>query len=143
MENVRQKNWFGRNWLWALPVGGCLTIIFLLVFGIGALFFGVTKAINDSAPIEYAMEQIENNTELKNILGTHIEIDGMFNGNLSLNDDDGTVDISIPVSGKKGSGILIIKGEKQDGVWFYEDLYVKIKDSNEKIILLDQTFEGI
>ncbi len=45
MENAQQKSWFGRNWRWVLPVGGCLTVILLFVFGIGALFFGVSVTI--------------------------------------------------------------------------------------------------
>ncbi len=138
-----QKSWFGRNWIWALPVGGCLTVILIIIFGIGALFFGVSKILKDSTPVEYAIERAENNAEVKQILGHNIEIDGMFNGNLSLNNDDGTVDMSIPIKGEKEYGKLIIKGEKYDGEWTYEDLYIIIKDSHEKINLLDKTLEGI
>ena len=43
MEEVKQKSWFGRNWVWVVPLGGCLTIIALFVLGIGALVFGVSK----------------------------------------------------------------------------------------------------
>jgi len=38
-EHTQQKNWFVRNWLWVVPVGGCLTIILLFVLGVGAIFF--------------------------------------------------------------------------------------------------------
>lgn len=143
MENVKQKSWFGRNWLWVLPVGGCLTIILFIVFGIGALFFGVSNVIKDSTPVEYAIERAENNFEITQLLGDNIDIDGMFNGNLSLNNDRGTVDITVPIKGEKGSGKLIIKGEKYDGEWVYEDLYIIIKLSNEKINLLEPSLEGI
>lgn len=143
MENLKQKSWFGRNWPWVVPVGGCLTVVLFFVFGIGALFFGVSKAIKDSTPVEYAMELVENNVEVKKVLGHNIEVDGMFNGNLSLTNDDGIIDISIPIKGEKGNGKLIIKGEKYDGEWIYEDLYVRIKDTHEKINLLNKTMEGI
>lgn len=143
MENNKQKSWFGRNWLWVLPLGGCLTIILIIVFGIGALFFGISTAIKDSTPVEYAIERAKNNDEVEQILGHNIEIDGMFNGNLSLIDDGGIVDISIPIKGDKGYGKLIVKGEKFDGEWVFEDLYIIIKGSAEKINLLDKTREGI
>ena len=143
MESIKQKSWFGRNWLWVLPVGGCITVILIIVFGIGALFFGISNVINDSTPVEYALKRAENNTEVNQIFGHNIEIDGMFNGNLSLNDDGGIVDISIPIKGKKGYGKLIVKGEKFDGEWVFEDLYIVLKGSAETINLLDKSMEGL
>ena len=65
MESIKQKSWFSRNWLWVLPVGGCLTVILIIIFGIGALFFGISSAIKDSTPVEYAIERAENNAEVK------------------------------------------------------------------------------
>jgi len=50
MEVQQKKSWWGRNWPWVLPVGGCLTVILLLVFGVGAIFFGVTNALKNSTP---------------------------------------------------------------------------------------------
>ena len=51
MEAQKQKSWFGRNWPWIIPVGGCLTVILFFVFGIGAIFFGVSKVMKNSAPL--------------------------------------------------------------------------------------------
>ena len=38
MEEIKQKSWFSQNWIWVVPVGGCLTLIVLAVFGLGAAF---------------------------------------------------------------------------------------------------------
>ncbi len=143
MEAQKQKSWFGRNWPWVIPVGGCLTVILLFVFGIGAIFFGVSKVMKNSAPFEQAIQLVENNPEVREYLGSNIEVDGMFDGNISLNNDDGDIDLKAPIKGSKGKGILVIKGEKLDGEWTYENLYVLIKETNEKINLLDKTLEGI
>lgn len=143
MQNIKDRSWLSRNWPWVLPIGGCLTVILIIVISIGILFFGLFKTINDSAPVKYTIERVEKNDEARQILGYNIEIYGMFNGNLSLNDDGGRVDISIPIKGDKGYGKLIVKGEKYDGEWVYEDLYIIIKGSTEKINLLDKSIEGI
>jgi hypothetical protein len=142
MEDVKQKSWFGRNWPWVLPVGGCLTIILLFVFGVGAVIFGVSNAITSSAPYEYAVEQASHHPDVIAALGENIETDGIMQGNISLeNSDGGRVDISIPIKGSKGKGSVTVKGEKVDGTWHYESLYVIIKETQESINLLEKTLE--
>ena len=63
MASQQQKSWFSRNWLWFIPVSGCLGIILLFVFGIGAAIFGFSHMINNAPPIEYALEQANDNEE--------------------------------------------------------------------------------
>lgn len=144
MEEVNQKSWFGRNWLWLLPVGGCLTIILLFVFGIGAIFFGVTNAIKNSGPYEYAVQEAKLNDSVAYHLGDPIETNGIMQGNISLqNSDSGHVDIRIPIEGSDGQGTIYVVGEKIDGEWVYEELYVLIKETQEEINLIDKNLEGI
>lgn len=142
-EFTQQKGWFGRNWLWVVPVGGCLTIILLFIFGVGAVIFGISNAITNSSPYEYAVDQASNHPIVIELLGSPVETAGMLSGNISLNNDDGRVDFNIPLKGPKGRASVTIKGEKIDGEWVYEELYVLIKETNEKINLLDKILEGI
>ncbi|MDT0557885.1 cytochrome c oxidase assembly factor Coa1 family protein [Ichthyenterobacterium sp. W332] len=143
MEQQKQKSWFARNWPWVIPVTGCLGLIVLLIVGAGAAIFGVSKMITNSEPYEYAIEQASTNKEVISLLGDSIESDGIMKGDISLSNDDGHVDITIPIKGKKGKGKVSIKGEKTDGVWDYESIYVTIKSSGEEINLLDKNLEGI
>ena len=137
MSEQHQKSWFGRNWLWFIPLTGCLGIILLFVFGIGAAIFGVSKMITNSTPVEYALEKASKNEFVIERLGAEIEKYGIPSGNISLNNDDGNVDFSIPIKGEKGEGTLVVRGIKTDGVWTYEDLYVRIKETQEEINLLE------
>jgi len=141
-ESVQQKSWFGRNWMWVLPAGGCLTIIVLILLGIGATIFGISKIMTSSAPYEYAVEQASNNTQVIELLGSPVETAGMMQGKISTTNDSGEVAIKIPLKGPKGKGSVTIKGYKTDGEWTYEELYVLIKETNEKINLLDKISEG-
>lgn len=142
-EQVQQKTWFASNWLWVVPVGGCFTIILLFVFGIGAIFFGVTNVLKNSTPYEYAVELASNNIKVIEYLGEPIETTGIMSGNISMHNGSGEVDIEIPLKGSKGEGSVIVIGEKVDGEWFYEELYVLIKETNEKINLLEKILEVI
>ena len=141
-ESIQQKSWFGRNWMWLVPTGGCLTIIVLIFLGIGATIFGVSKILTGSAPYEYAVEQASNNTQVIELLGDSVETAGIMQGKISTTNNSGKVAIKIPLKGSKGKGSATIKGYKTDGKWTYEELYVTIKETNEKINLLDKTSEG-
>ena len=143
MEAHHQKSWFGRNWPWLLPVGGCLIIIFLFVFGIGAAIFGGVKLLKNSEPFEYALETATNNEELIAIIGEPIETDGIMQGSLNCNNGRSSADITIPLKGPEGEASVTIVGEKLDEDWEYEEFYITIKATNEKINLLDKVLEGI
>ena len=146
MEEIKHESWFQRNWKWAVPVGGCgcgcLVVILLFVFGIGATIFGLSKAFDDSTPVKYATELASNNPDVIENLGESIEKNGIPSGNISLSNDNGEIDFSIPVKGSKGEGTIVIRGIKTDGNWVYEDLYVLIKETQEQINLLEKTIEG-
>jgi hypothetical protein len=143
MEEIKQKNWFGRNWPWLLPVGGCLTVILLFVFGVGAVYFGVSKAIKNSTPYEYALAKAIDNSEAIAILGGPIVADGIFKGNISIKNEGGEADMEIPIKGPKGYAVIFVLADRIQKEWIYEELYIVIKETNEKINLLDKDLEGI
>ncbi|TYA73925.1 cytochrome c oxidase assembly factor Coa1 family protein [Seonamhaeicola marinus] len=143
MEELQRKNWFGRNWKWAVPIGECLTLIVLGILGLGSLIFGVTKMFKSSEPYTYAFEQASVNENVVRLIGEPIETDGIINGNISLSDNDGDADFSIPIAGPKGKANIVIKAKKTDGDWSYEELYVTIKASKEQINLLEKQLDSI
>lgn len=143
MEEIKQKSWFGRNWPWLVPVGGCLTVILIFVFGMIAVYLGVSKTIENSTPYEYALVKASNNSEVSALLGKPIEANGIFKGNISIKNDGGEADMEIPIRGSEGNGFIIVVAERIQKEWIYEKLYVIIKESNEEINLLDKNLEGI
>ncbi|AOW20923.1 cytochrome c oxidase assembly factor Coa1 family protein [Urechidicola croceus] len=140
-ELVKEKSWFNRNWKWFVPVSGCLLIIILFIFGIGAAIFGISKVLTNSEPYEYAIEQANKNQHLIDQIGEPIESNGMMNGNISLKNKQGNANFTIPIKGSKGKGTLHVIAEKFDGDWVYEDLYVTINQTNDKVNLLDKSSE--
>ena len=140
MEEENRKSWFGRNWGWVLG-GGCLLFIVLIIVAAGGLIFGVSKMLTSSEPYKYALEQTITNDKVISLLGQPIETDGIMNGNISLNGEDGEADFKIPIKGPKGDARIVVVATKDFGNWNYEKLYVQIKDSQEKINVLDKTLE--
>ena len=141
-EHIQQKSWFRRNWGWVIPVGGCLTVILLLATGVGAAVFGLSKIFKESAPYSYALDQAAKNPDVIELLGDDIESDGIMKGNISLKNNNGKANITIPIKGSKSKGAVTIIGKKTDGTWTYETLFVTIKETNEQINLLDKSLEG-
>ena len=139
-EEVTEKNWFGRNWKWSLPTFGCLTIIvgtivtFFLLYG--AIETKVTDMFKDSVPYTVGMEKIKQNEFVIEKLGEPIEPNGMFQGNINYEDENGTADLKIPIKGPKGEATLLIIAEKIGETWTYETMTVTFTGSDEVIDLL-------
>jgi len=114
MEEKQQKSWFSRNWMWAVPVGGCgcgcLLIILFFVFGIGAAFLGISSLVESSTPVEHALSKAKENTKVIELLGESLETYGIPSGNISLNNNDGEVDLSILIKDEKGERVLVVRG---------------------------------
>lgn len=135
-ELVPQPSWWKRNWKWVVPVGGCMSLIVLFVMFVGSIFYGVTTALEESQPYEYALEKINQDEVLTQQLGSPIEKDGIIQGSYNYSNGDKSADMRIPVSGPNGSGTLIVQATGEDDNWTYNVIRVEIKD-NESINLLE------
>ncbi|WP_312557528.1 cytochrome c oxidase assembly factor Coa1 family protein [Empedobacter brevis] len=128
-----KENWFKRNWKWVVPVG-CLSFIILFIgLIIGGAFWGISKITSDSDVTKHAINIINQNPEIQQKLGTNIETNGMFRGNISITNNTGEADISVPVKGTKGTGNAIIVGKKEFDKWNYEKIAVQIDETGEVI----------
>lgn len=136
MDTIQDKSWFARNWGWAVPLGGCLTIIILFFVFLGSLIFGVNELITESTPHQDALARVNEDDYIVNILGEPIETNGIMNGNLSYKNNTGSADISIPIKGPDGEAQLYVVGTKLNDQWTYKEMYVIINATNEQIDLL-------
>lgn len=139
-ELVPQPSWWKRNWKWVVPVGGCLSLIILLIVFVGSIFYGVTSMLEGSQPYEYALEKINQDDAITRVLGAPILKDGMIQGSYNSNNGSKTADMQIPVSGPNGTGVLFVKATGEDDNWTYDVIRVEIKD-DESIDLLEGNSE--
>ncbi|WP_271765624.1 cytochrome c oxidase assembly factor Coa1 family protein [Aquimarina algiphila] len=136
MDTIEHKSWFARNWGWAVPLGGCLTIIILFFVFLGSVIFGVSELITQSTPSQDAIAKVNEDDYVVNILGEPIETNGIMNGSLSYENNIGSADISIPIKGPNGEAQLYVVGTKLNDQWTYKEMYVIIDTTNEQIDLL-------
>lgn len=120
-----QKNWFQRNWKWAVPAGGCLIVLVLIIVFVLALVSGVSTMFKESAPYQTALTKAKESSWVIEQLGEPIEVGGITQGNINYQNGSGTADLKIPIKGPKDVGILMVWGNKTDSDWTYK--YIKLR----------------
>ena len=130
-ELLPEKSWWNRNWTWALPVGGCLTVLIIIGVSIGTIFFSVTSMLDDSVPLEYALKKINEDQELVEQMGFPIEKNGPIQGEFNWVNDEKIADMKISITGPLDSGTLYIKASAKGDTWTYHEIRVVVKDNEE------------
>ena len=129
-----QRSWFGRNWLWFVPV-----LILLPVFcccgGGGALVWWGVSEMKNLPPYADSVTVAEQDAAVQQVLGTPITVPtvlGIPNGgefDLSIDSSGQTFTANIPLNGTTASGTLRIEANSPDGVsWTYTIREVELAD---------------
>jgi hypothetical protein len=119
-----RKGWWGRNWKWAVPVG-CLAPLLVIGGCVATVIVMVPRIIRSSEPYRHAVAEARASAAVKAVLGEPIEEGALPGGNINVSGSTGDADLSIPISGPKGSATLYIVGKKTAGEWEYSTLRVK------------------
>ena len=119
-----KRGWWSRNWKWVVPV-----VILLPVLACGTCFTAVFGLMKSSEPYKTAVERAKNHPAVIAALGTPIKEGFMASGTVNTSGDSGNADLSIPISGPKGSGTIHVVGSKSGGKWSYSVMEVRIKDT--------------
>ncbi len=139
MEEVK-KNWWNRNWKWALPTGGCLTLIICFVvfaFYVGAKVFKSTSLL---AFIE-VVQEVQKSPELEDALGKPIKMDDLENSDYEPEENQKHFELSFELEGSKADGLLEVIADKEGDSWKYSKFIVTIEDTGEVIDLIESVNE--
>ena len=120
-------------WIIVAAVSGVLLLGVLFVGAIVAAVFGGMKS---SDPYRFAMQTAAQDSRVAAELGSPVHAGWMISGNISLNNDSGKADLSIPVQGSIHKGAIHVVATKSEGEWTYQQLTLKVKDSSERVDLL-------
>ena len=130
-----RPGWWSRNWKWFVPVG-CLTMIALVVVFFAGIMLIVFGAMKSSDAYKTAVARAKANTEVVAALGTPID-EGMFvSGKTNVDGSSGEANLTIPISGPKGSAKIYAVATKRAGRWSYSTLEVAIDGREDRIDLL-------
>lgn len=139
VERVK-SGWWRRNWLWvAVPVA----IIVAAIAALGAFAYGVytlaAEMLRSTDGYEQAMSGVRANNRAVASLGTPIAEHGWIGGNVHITNSSGDVDLSIPVRGPNGSGVISVVGTETAGAWHYTTMSLQLDSTHEVIDLRNET----
>ncbi|MGK0427015.1 MAG: hypothetical protein ACJAUR_001118 [Ulvibacter sp.] len=135
-ENITQQNWFNRNWKWAVPTGGCLLIIILFLVFAGSMILGLSSLFTGSKPYKGALLTAQSSEMVIESLGEPIEEDGIAKGNVNYKNEEGHLNLEIPLKGPKGKAILFVVADKFNDNWEYKVMELEVSETGELIPLL-------
>lgn len=119
---------------------GCLLIPIALISLAGG---GAFWAIRQSGIQQEALERVRTHPALIESLGEPIETGWMIEGSINVSPGSGEADYSIPLSGPKGEGRLYVVATKPGNDWQFEELYVVLDGSGQRIDLLSEAHGGV
>jgi hypothetical protein len=134
--NARQPGWWGRNWKWAAP-SGCLLVVMLAFggcVGLAALVFG---ALKNNEVYATALSRAQASPAVIAAIGEPVAAGWMVSGEWNENGAAGEANLSIPLSGPRGSGTLFVEAEKSAGQWNYEVLTFVPASGGETVDLIE------
>jgi hypothetical protein len=131
-------NWWSRNWKWFVPVG-CLTLVALFAGFVGAIMFFAFSMMKNSDVTQLALAKARGNAQVQQRLGTPIEPGWFVSGSINQAGSSGKADLTIPVSGPRGSATIYADATRFAGEWSFNRLEVAFKDDPNRIDLLPPT----
>jgi len=135
MNQTYEPNWWNRNWKWFVPVG-CLSMLLLFAAFIALMISLVFGMMKSSDVYSQALTRAQANPAVVEALGSPIRDGYLTSGNISETGPSGTAELSIPISGPKGSGTIYLEARKSTGQWSFDKLVVEIEKTNRRIDLL-------
>ncbi len=139
-NEIIPENWWQRNWKWLLPT--------FILFGIVALVFAfadgnvtdLAQAYSDQDVVQNAIQKANENPRVNEVLGKLEVADklAILEGNAVYSDNGQTVNMTVRISGTKGKGKIDILAKKSSDEWHYQTIQIRLKNSDEKIQVLNQ-----
>jgi hypothetical protein len=130
----RPQTWFDRNWKWLVALLVVLASLIVVSF-IAVVLFGVEALIKNSDPYQLAVRRATESPAVAEKIGNPIHIGWFVSGNVNFSGSEGSVNLSIPISGPKGRGHIGVVGKEHAKRWTFETLEVDVVGEVEPISL--------
>lgn len=139
----KKKGWFGRNWLWFVPLVILLPLLCCCGGPLGLMWFGIST-VQDMPPYKDSIAEVQQNQDIIAELGSPIPTPGLFEmmsagGDMDVQTSGATMTFTamIPMSGPNASGTLWVEAESTDGgvTWTYTEREFTFDHNNEAVDL--------
>ncbi len=137
-DSITKKSWFETNWMWFLlfsVIGILLLFGIILKSGIAENATNFSRAYADKLLFNNAIKLIKTNKKAIEILGNIEPIDDLaiFEGDVKYSNNNNSVDATIRIKGDKSKAKMDISANKNDSIWVYKKIIVRIKSTKEII----------
>jgi len=130
-----QKSWLERHPHWKIPLGFLTLLVLIIVFG-GVVMTIVTTTFRNSDVYREAVTRAGADAQVLEQMGEPIQAAWLISGDLHVSGSTGNANLSIPVSGSRGKGVIRAVASKTGGVWRFTYLQVQVNGRSEPIDLL-------
>jgi hypothetical protein len=130
---VAGKSGSKLKWIIISVVLVIFVVVALFVVGIVSIVFG---AIKSSDPYQHAVQVATHDPRVLARLGTPIKEGWIPAGSINVSGGSGQADLSISVEGSRAKGTIYVVARKTEGEWVYQNLALRVEDSEERIDLL-------
>lgn len=103
---------------------------------VGSILVIVFSAMKSTDVYTNALARARANPAVIEALGSPIKDGFLMSGNTNVNRASGESNLSIPISGPKGKGTIYVSAQKSLGEWNYSGLVVEIRQTHQRIDLL-------
>jgi hypothetical protein len=130
-----KKSWIERNPNWKIPLG-CLTLLVVIGGFVLALMSIIMASFHGSDVYKQALAKASENPQVREQIGEPILAGWLTSGQLNVSGSTGNADLSIPISGPRGKGMIRAIASKSGGVWRFTRLQVNVDGQSSSIDLL-------
>lgn len=135
-ELIVDQTWWKRYWKWLLTTGLFITALIVIFFssGLNTVATDLTIAYTDDVLFENAIQQINSNEKVNELLGCIQPLDKMaiLEGMVAYSNNHKTVKASTRIIGTKGKATLDISASNIGRQWSYQNIQVRIKKPKEQ-----------
>lgn len=131
----QSSNRVSGHWKWIIAAVCLLALA--IVIGIGGFVLMIAKLMKSSTVYTEALAKVQSSPAAAAALGAPIKDGFLFTGKISEEGSSGKANITIPVSGPKGSGHLSVYATESDGEWHFNHLTLLVNQTDQRLDLLN------
>jgi hypothetical protein len=137
MDQAVKADWLSKNWKWFVPVF-CLLVTLVIGALVAVVMSFALRSLKSGELYQQAVATARLNTELSEALGRPLK-EGVFaSGTFKYTNTSGRAEITIPVSGPRGSGTITLKARRTTEPWLITSLVAEIAETKRNIDLLER-----
>jgi hypothetical protein len=129
-----KKTWLERNPLWKIPLGFLTLLLLIGIFGTVLLTI-IVSSFRSSDVYKDSVARATASQQVRDRLGEPIKPGWFISGQMNVSNNTGNANLSIPISGPRGKGIIRAVAAK-NGTWTFSFLQVIVEGRSENIDLL-------